>query len=134
MTSAGTDANAAQALARLQAHCDGGKQLWQFFDEATLAQGNKLVAPRLNLLTFAMRPHGGDSDARPAWELCERWRQEMRALATTAVAEAPYAVDANLWLWDLACNVVAASAQAESKGVCARSHLHPPTRGVRIWC
>ena len=134
LTSWGVGTNAAQALARLQAHCDSGKQLWQFFDEATLAQDNKLVAPRLNLLTFAMRPHGGDSDARPAWELCEHWRKEMLTLATTAVAEAPYTADANLWLWDLACNVVAASAQAEYGHVCASSHLNPPTRGVRIWC
>ena len=129
LASPGVNANAAQAVARLKAHCDGGKQLWHFFDEVSLAQDNKLVAPRLNLLTFALRPHGGDGgddkDARPAWEMRAQWRHEMLALGAEDTCAAPYAADASLWLWDLACNVVAASAPAEHTSVCTGSHLNP---------
>ena len=127
LASPGVNANVTQAVARLKAHCDGGAPLWQFFDEATLVQDNKLVAPRLNLLTFALRPHGGDNDkdARPAWEMREQWRHEMLALGAEDTCAAPYAADANLWLWDLACNVVAASAPAEHTSLCTGSHLNP---------
>ena len=123
----GVNAGATQAVARLRAHCDGGAPLWKFFDEATLAKDNKLVAPRLNLLSFALRPHGGDTGqgARPAWEMCAQWRREMLALGAEDTCAAPYAADPNLWLWDLACNVVAASAPAEHASVCTGSHLNP---------
>jgi hypothetical protein len=125
----GVNAGATQAVARLKAHCDGGAPLWKFFDEATLAKDNRLVAPRLNLLSFALRPHGGmggdtGHGARPAWEMCAQWRREMLALGTEDTCAAPYAADPNLWLWDLACNVVAARAPAEHASVCTGSHLN----------
>ena len=117
----GVDGVAASAIERLKTHCEGGAALWTFFDEATLHNDNKLTTPRLNLLTFALRPHG--ADARPSWLLRDRWREEMRSLV--ALPDSPYAKDAKLFVWDLACNVVADAASTEYAGMCESSHLNP---------
>ena len=116
----GVDGGAAAAIGRLRMHCESGAPLWTFFDEATLHNDNKLTTPRLNLLTFALRPHG--ADARPSWQLRDRWREEMMSLV--ALPDSPYAKDANLFVWDLACNVVADTSSTEYAGVCEISHLN----------
>ena len=43
------------AFARMQEHCSS-KSLWSFFDEPTLVNDNKMLAERLNMVTFAMVP------------------------------------------------------------------------------
>ena len=121
LATSGVDGGAAAAVGRLRTHCEGGAPLWTFFDEATLHNDNKLTAPRLNLLTFALRPHG--ADARPSWLLRDSWREEVRSLA--ARPDSPYARDANLFVWDLACNAVADTASTEYAAVCESSHLNP---------
>ena len=121
LAASGVGGGAAAAVGRLRTHCEGGAPLWTFFDEATLHNDNKLTAPRLNLLTFALRPHG--ADARPSWLLRDSWREEMRSLV--AQPDSPYAKDANLFVWDLACNAVADTASAEYAAVCESSHLNP---------
>lgn len=120
LTAPGADGKAGDALARLKTHCDEGRSLWAFFDEPTLEQDNKMHDLRFNLLTFAMMPYG--EDRRPTWELQESWREEMIALL--ARADSSYAQDVNLWLWDVTCNVVAASAPSEYEGICKSSYLN----------
>ena len=109
----------AEALARLKEHCDGGKHLWEFFDEPTLHSDNKLLSQRLNMITFSMKADGG---AAPQWTLLETWTT---AFATLAPTSETYAKDANLWLWDLACNCVAASEPDAFKGICQSTYLNP---------
>ena len=64
-------------------------------------------------------------EMQQAAEQADRRRREMLALGAEDTCAAPYAADPNLWLWDLACNVVAASAPAEHASVCTGSHLNP---------
>lgn len=121
LAATGIDGGAAAAIERLKTHCEGGAALWAFFDEACLQMDNKLTTPRLNLLTFALRPYGADE--RPSWLRRDGWREEM--LTLVALPDSPYAEDARLFVWDLACNVVADAAPEEYAGVCERSHLNP---------
>lgn len=110
------------ALAQLRSHCDQGAALWTFFDEPALANDNKLLSHRLNLLTFAMSPWEG-SAAGLQWELLGGWPAAM----TELVERAPetYAKDPKLWLWDLVCNAVASAEPAAFQSVCASTHLNP---------
>ena len=118
LSSGASPTGAAAALGRLRAHVDCGKSLWSFFDEPTLANDNKFLDERLNLVTFAMRTHEGQLQ----FELLDRWQAEVNALVPTSSA---YSTDANLWLWDVACNVIATRQPAAYRAVCRSSALNP---------
>jgi hypothetical protein len=115
------------AAAGLRAHCvEGGKTLFSFFDEGVLKNDNKLLEPRLNLLTFAMRAHG--PSGQPTWQLLDNWEAEMKALCDGG-SEA-YQKDPNLLLWDCACNVIAMSEKDAYRSVCSNSYLNPANFGT----
>lgn len=114
------DLDVSEATAALQAHC-ADKDLWSYFDEATLKNDNKLLEQRFNLLTFAMAPHGDGHQL--AWQHLGGWVEEMRALLCGA--SATYAKDPNLLVWDLVCNVLATLAASAHGAICARSYLNP---------
>lgn len=56
------------------------------------------------------------------WLLLSTWPTEMCAVAPTS---STYASDANLWLFDIACNVIANSESGAYRSVCGESHLNP---------
>ncbi len=102
-----------------------GRHLWSFFsedDHGVLKNANKLLSPRINLLVFAMRPHGAASGQ---WLLLESWRAALRDVAASADAESPYAADPNLLLWDLACNVLVSLEATAYRAICSSSYLNP---------
>ena len=107
------------ALTRLRDHVAAGRAPWEFFDEATLANDNKLLESRVNMLTLAMRD---GANGQSMWLQLSTWPAELCAVAPTSSA---YAGDANLWLFDLACNVIASSESAAYQSVCGESHLNP---------
>ena len=115
----------AAATEVLQAHCDGGKSLFSFFDEASLKNDNKLLMPRLNLITFGMRrmTPGDDANETLTWQCLERWKEEMAPLI--ALPDGPYAQDFHLLVWDCACNVVATLEPDVYSAVCSSSPLNP---------
>jgi len=110
----------ADAYERARLHCSGdaGATLWTYFNESVLSKDNKLVASRFNLLTLAMRPH---KEGLPCWKLFGSWHEEMLGLADGT----SYSKDANLWLWDLACNTVATRGYDDFRSICTTSYLNP---------
>ena len=116
-------------LSRLREHVAAGRAVWDFFDEATLAHDNRLLEARVNLLTFAMRPHG--PDGAPLWQRWRTWVSELQAVAQSSPS---YVSDANLWLWDLTCCVVASSEAEAYESVCLTSHLNPTSLDVHAAC
>ena len=116
-------------LTRLRDHVAAGRALWEFFDEATLANDNKLLDSRVNMLTLAMRQHGANGQSM--WLKLATWPAELCAIASTSSA---YAGDANLWLFDLACNVIASSESAAYQSVCRASHLNLTNVEANVAC
>jgi hypothetical protein len=53
----------ATAFDKFQQHCNSGS-LWSFFTEDILKMDNKLLTPRINLITFAMKPREQLIDVR----------------------------------------------------------------------
>lgn len=120
------EASSAPAFAQFKEACSSGS-VWDFFRSpdhgaATLENDNKLLSPRINLIVFAMRPHGS-SDAQ--WLLLDSWQSEVIDLVRSGEPGSPYARDRNLLLWDLACNVAAASEPEAFRAVCRASYLNP---------
>ena len=117
------DLSSDHRTAGLREHCASGRSVWSYFDEPTLKNDNKLLEPRLNLLTFAMRPHG--SQGLPTWQLLDRWQAEMQTMCdSTAGPGSVYSEDPHLLVWDCACNIVAASEAAAYRSICAASPLN----------
>lgn len=130
-------------------------EVWQALDERSLVDDNKLFDHRLNLLVFAMRkfdielgttsddncPHltwelvtddaadqvaevvcgdAGDDIGRPGW-----WR----ALRRSCALGSTYSASPCLLVWDLVCNVTAASDVPRFTKTCQESYLNPKNMG-----
>jgi hypothetical protein len=112
---------------QLREYCkhDTVGEVWSYFTEEVLKNDNKYLEDRLNMLTLGMQKSPDGSKLQ--WQLngTGAWRSEMVKLAEDEGSDKTYKRDPNLFLWDLACNVVASSCAEKYAQLCEVSHLNP---------
>jgi len=101
-----------------------GDCVWKFFDTVVLKNDNKLLGARINLLTFAMRPVGSVKQ----WEWCLHAHEEVKEAVTSqfiaCLDGSTYKKDPYMFVWDLACSVIAIKAGEIFTKLCESSYLN----------
>jgi len=103
-----------EVFSTFETHCKD-ETPWSFFDEKHLKMDNKLMDGRINLLTMAMLEYKGQR----LFEIRD-WFAAMLVDMAASYVKDPY-----LYLWDLACNVIATSEREAYHSICADTHLNP---------
>jgi len=126
-----------RALDALRDHCrqhDG--LVWAYFSDATLKNDNKILDQRLNLLSLATASLDGAllGGQQSADENAQQWhivqveqgsmKRVTRAFGALARADA-YSRDGNLFVWDVACCVVAMQCREQFLELCSTSLFNP---------
>lgn len=143
-----------QIMEALQQYTATGS-VWSFFQHPTkgadaLKNDGRLLEPRLNMMTFAMRGVGREADVSSRfgnaasagatsaqWNLLDHWQSEMEVLlrqrpSVLDEGDVPlaYATDPALIVWDLACNCVCALEVKAYRAICASTPLNPTNLGA----
>lgn len=125
------------ALDALDAHCSqNGDLVWAYFSDDTLRNDNKILGQRLNLLTLAMasldeallRGQPSATENAQQWQIVQieqgSTAKVISAFGTLARADA-YSRDGNLFVWDVACCVVAMQCREQFLELCSASLFNP---------
>lgn len=91
-------------MERLRNHCVN-ESIWSFFKKNILSNDNKILDKRLNMITMANAPLKDldltfENNVTQQWHLVSNWVDTFKQLLPY------YERDANLFLWDMCCNVI----------------------------